>query len=123
MIDGWDKGPRDRGDMRTAVEIHRSADWIYRLGPQVAIEVRNLNEAKRGAPNRGVLYADLCIGEGASAHRLQLGPVLYWSDAPESERMPLSVPTVEDAMKIEEQRGREAARFILLELSKVKGSQ
>ena len=118
MIDGWDKGPRDRS--QRASRIDKAMDWIYRLGPQVVIEVRDLNGPGGGDEDAsvGVLYADLAIGEGINAHRLPLGPALYGGDSPESERCPINVPTIESAMRIEEARGRAAASFILVALGK-----
>lgn len=114
MIEGWDKGPRDRTKRCTTID--RAMDWIYRLGPRVVIEVRDLNGDRghsEGASN-GVLYADLAIGEGIMAHRFPLGPVLYGDDEP--DRSPINVPVVEDALRIEERRGRAAALTILGDL-------
>lgn len=116
MIEGWDKGPRDR-TKRAPTTIAKAMDWIYRLGPQVVIEVRDLNDTVQGTPDEGVIYADLCIGEGRDAHRLPLGPVLYGDDEP--DRSPINVPTIQDALRIEERRGREAVRIILERLNEV----
>ncbi len=116
MIEGWDRGPRDRS--KNCHQIHESMDWIYRLGPKVVIEVRDLNGGNGrgdGADPIGVTYADLAIGEGPDAHRVPLGPVLYGDDEP--WRSPINVPTIEDALRMQEDRGRKAAASMLEELS------
>ncbi|HEU01422.1 hypothetical protein LCGC14_0273260 [marine sediment metagenome] len=115
MIEGWDKGPRDR-TKKGSIAIHECADWIRRLGRQVVIEVMDLNGPKGQEANsdEGVAYADLVIGEGATAHRCQLGPVRYGRFL--TAASPPMLPTRADALREQERRGRAAAVFIFEQL-------
>lgn len=117
VIDGWDKGPRDR--TKKAVQVDRSADWIYRLGPEVVIEVMDLNGSKGESldANVGVMYADLVIGEGSGAHRMPLGPVLYGNVELKDDVD--YVETRSQGLHEQERRGREAAAFILTRLGEL----
>lgn len=106
MIDQWYKGPRNPN--KNVCMIWESADWINRLHRRVVIEVRDLKS--REAEDEGVMYGNLVFDEGQLSDRLPLGPVLYGPK-------PIGNITYRkdrgEALRVQEQRGRKTAAFLL----------